>query len=494
LGIIASKLHSAVQIEEACSKNNISKFVDAEFFPDNAALFKDPEGKDHPPIIWKRPDEFCEGEIRVFSDSIIPSDINQGALGDCWFLAALAALAEMPTLIRKLFTTDKHSKLGVYEVQCYKNGQQTRVIVDDLIPCHPSTGKPCYAHVNVDDKGDEVHELWVALLEKAWAKLHGSYEHIEGGVPYRALMDLLGVAGKQYNIRGQQPSGFATKDSFFRSLQKFDQAGYLMVAGTRGVDNLTKGGGKAPEDGLVPGHAYTLLSVHEACSVRLLRLRNPWGDHEWTGDWSDKSKLWTDTTRAAFKATFDEHDGAFWMRDEDFLKHFDSVGVAFYSSSWAISRTQLTTSGAPMCNQLLRIKVANPATGYLSLIQCDERIKGAPKYIKLQFAMYGPILPNKSPKSVVQSHAWDVRELVEELPLDRLSRGEYFVAVWTPNQEKGRKLTVLVQLDVGDRDAGSKSPVGFPVTLEQDYMDAGPRYGANSSSWCSNLTKLAQQL
>ena len=46
-----------------------------------------------------------------------------------------------------------------------------------------------------------------------------------------------------------------------------------------------------PLSGLIPGHAYTLLSAHEANGVRLLRLRNPWGDHEWTGDWSDKSPL-----------------------------------------------------------------------------------------------------------------------------------------------------------------------------------------------------------
>ena len=57
-------------------------------------------------------------------------------------------------LIRELFSSDKHSSLGVYEVSCFKNGQLTKVIVDDLIPCSPSTGKPCYAHVNVEGEGE----------------------------------------------------------------------------------------------------------------------------------------------------------------------------------------------------------------------------------------------------------------------------------------------------------------------------------------------------
>ena len=95
--------------------------MDAEFFPDDAALFNDPSSQDHPSIIWKRPSEFCKGEIRVFSDSIVPCDIHQGALGDCWYLAALAALAEQPELIRGLFSSEHHSSVGVYEVVCFKN-------------------------------------------------------------------------------------------------------------------------------------------------------------------------------------------------------------------------------------------------------------------------------------------------------------------------------------------------------------------------------------
>jgi hypothetical protein len=50
--------------------------------------------------------------------------------------------------------------------------------------------------------------------------------------------------------------------------------------------------------GLVNMHAYSLISAAEVKKdgkkVQLVKLRNPWGDHEWNGDWSDKSGLWTD--------------------------------------------------------------------------------------------------------------------------------------------------------------------------------------------------------
>ena len=50
--------------------------------------------------------------------------------------------------------------------------------------------------------------------------------------------------------------------------------------------------------GLITGHAYSLIQAAEVKkngkTIQLVKLRNPWGDHEWNGDWSDKSPLWTD--------------------------------------------------------------------------------------------------------------------------------------------------------------------------------------------------------
>ena len=73
-----------------------------------------------------------------------------------------------------------------------------------------------------------------------------------------------------------------------------------MCAATPGKDNLTKTKSK-PSAGIVPGHAYTLLSVQEYDGIRLLKLRNPWGQFEWDGDWSDKCKKWTQEMRDVFK-------------------------------------------------------------------------------------------------------------------------------------------------------------------------------------------------
>ena len=106
---------------------------------------------------------------------IEPADVMQGQLGDCWFLCAVSSLAERPALIERLFTVDKANDQGVYKVRICKGGIWREVIIDDYVPCFPSAG-PIFSRNNQN-------ELWVILLEKAYAKLHGGYKTLSGGIP-----------------------------------------------------------------------------------------------------------------------------------------------------------------------------------------------------------------------------------------------------------------------------------------------------------------------
>lgn len=43
--------------------------------------------------------------------------------------------------------------------------------------------------------------------------------------------------------------------------------------------------------GIISGHAYSLLGAyeitHDGNQVKLIKLRNPWGEREWNGNWCD---------------------------------------------------------------------------------------------------------------------------------------------------------------------------------------------------------------
>mmetsp|Transcript_3680 Transcript_3680/g.3608 ORF Transcript_3680/g.3608 Transcript_3680/m.3608 type:complete len:416 (-) Transcript_3680:276-1523(-) len=116
-------------------------------------------------------------------------------------------------------------------------------------------------------------------------------------------------------------------------LKHYDKLGYLMSGGTPGEDMFTEGENQVEQKGgLIPGHAYSIISAFEKVGQKLLMLRNPWGKFEWDGDWSDKSNKWTSEMIQAFNPVLDEEDGTFWMCFDDFVSNFDSLDVCRVSA------------------------------------------------------------------------------------------------------------------------------------------------------------------
>ena len=142
-------------------------FTDKEFPPCQASLFDE---HDHPSkaekfknYIWKRASDFYK-HPEVFQQGVHPNDINQGNLGNCYYLAVLSAMAEYETRVKARFYTQKVNKAGIYLMSFFVNGVEKPVIVDDWFPVNHHTKKPVFS-----SSKDE--ELWVMLMEKAWAKL-----------------------------------------------------------------------------------------------------------------------------------------------------------------------------------------------------------------------------------------------------------------------------------------------------------------------------------
>lgn len=139
---------------------------------------------------WKRPKQIFDSPYHIFYDSIEPDDIKQGNLGDCYFLSALSSLAEWPDRVRKLFLSDELQFHGCYGVLFCIRGQFQNVIVDDAFPCHAGFGgTPAFS------RGHGC-ELWVMILEKAWAKRYGNYHRIESGMTSDCLAAFTGAPVK----------------------------------------------------------------------------------------------------------------------------------------------------------------------------------------------------------------------------------------------------------------------------------------------------------
>ena len=108
-------------------------------------------------------------------------------LGDCYFLSAISSIAEFEHRIKRLFINDKPNREGVYGVKLFDCGEWKDIIIDDYFPCDPEADNlPAFTLGNSE-------EIWVMILEKAWAKIHGSYENIEAGGCKEVLNDFTGA-------------------------------------------------------------------------------------------------------------------------------------------------------------------------------------------------------------------------------------------------------------------------------------------------------------
>eukprot|EP00919_Chromeraceae_sp_WS-2016_P035894 GHVR01085157.1.p1 GENE.GHVR01085157.1~~GHVR01085157.1.p1 ORF type:complete len:477 (+),score=78.56 GHVR01085157.1:218-1648(+) len=303
-------------------------YTDKKFPPDDKSL-----GEKRPDIVWKRATKIHEGKDKgtkrvLFSKPPTPSDVTQGGLGNCWLISGISSVRLIPGAIQRLFVTKERNGKGKYIIRLYDPSKKkwVRLAIDDHIPCKADAQgfQPAFAQV----KGNE---LWVLLLEKAFARLYGSYTAIEGGMPSQAVQRMLGgdftLTFKPENNGEKWKRG---EKETLDNKEMFDVIAYYLRKKTA-VSCWTMSGGmeETNDRGIVSGHAYAILNARQFGKLRLVRCRNPWGRGEWNGDWSDKSPLWRQNkgVGVALKASEQKEDGAFWMNWEDFCRVWEGVEV-----------------------------------------------------------------------------------------------------------------------------------------------------------------------
>lgn len=285
-------------------------YIDPYFPPSEYSIYGPSEDHYIGDIIWKRPHEFLQGQIEIFQGGIKKSDIRQGYLGDCWLLSTIASLADFPERIWKIFLNPEYSQQNFYRLRICKDGEWQNVTVDSLIPCHTDSGMPVFAKHNEN-------ELWVIILEKAYAKVYGSYVALKGGLAKDSFENLTGCPAVSFRLKKIKEK--IESGEFWENLKDWKKAGRCLIAGTRS---------DADENaGISANHCYTVSRIEEAMGYKLIRLRNPWGYYEWKGPWSENSAEWTEEMIELLKPKFDVDDGAFWISFEDFVENFDDIAI-----------------------------------------------------------------------------------------------------------------------------------------------------------------------
>lgn len=265
-------------------------------------------------IQFLRIDEIESG-YEVFQDQIEFSDINQRGLGHCYFMCAIAALAENPILISRLFRTKKKNEAGYYEIVLFIDGEWQVVIVDDFFVVHKNFQYYENPFVFSSPNGKE---MWVLILEKAWAKVNGGFTNIISGSAKDAMLALTGYNSETIYYE-------STKiDEIWEKLLEADQHNYFIACSTsQEIMDLRE------QTGIVESHAFSMVAVIEGEfdgeRLRLVKIRNPWGYEEWKGDYSDYDEVnWTEEKSKFFGFERNNKDGIFFMKIEDHVKLFNN--------------------------------------------------------------------------------------------------------------------------------------------------------------------------
>ena len=262
-----------------------------DILPD-PALHKDEMNADGTPKFGKKT---FTGPL--FVDGAKPGDVQQGQIGNCYFPAAVASLAQSnPDLLQKMV---KANGDGTYTVTFKERDWATgrskdvEVKVDGDLYAR-SYGGPLYGHSSNSSEPTKM-EMWYPIVEKAYAQWKGSYDAIgNGGSSADVFEDFTGAQGRSTNAAGNP-------DSVWRTITTALDAKKPVAAGTHddgGPVNYAN-------TGVFGDHAYSILGYEKVGTDRILIIRNPWGESEPAGNGAN--------------------DGVFKLKLEEFQKLYDNV-------------------------------------------------------------------------------------------------------------------------------------------------------------------------
>ena len=369
-------------------------FTDPLFPPnENSLLGKNKEGEFIDPemqknklinpeeIEWKRSSEIF-AEPQIYEGTISMEDVKQGNIKTSYFLSALSSMCEFPRLISNIILTKQTNEDGFYQVLLYIDGEYQIVFLDDYFPCIKGTNILYFARPNS-------FELWVLLLEKAWAKINGGYANILTGWPSEVFRVFTSFPCEKI-IHPQEEN----IDKIWGIIRTVDLNNGLICSTTLNDDNLN-------EKGLIKNHTYTLIDTEEISDdkgnkIRLCKMRNPWNVNVWNGDWSKNSNLWNEGIKKQIdKKNLNEEYGTFWISIEDLNKHFVRTDLCQIIYNGKVRIIDLN-EGDLQCPLIYNIYVNEPGLLGISIIEKNWRfnreLKNKPHPTSLIFAEYDPKL------------------------------------------------------------------------------------------------------
>ncbi len=426
--------------------------------------------------------------LKLFgSDGIIPHDIAQGRIGNCYLLAALASIAEDGDRFAETFLTKSLNDKGIVGWNLFMAGYPTKVYVDDYLPFRGTTSdfRTVYAGLGTDGS------TWGALAEKLWAKLSNNYEATIAGNHEEIYPLFTGAPTDDYS------SSRYTADQLWTILRGHTDANHIIGSGTPAGSE--GGDQQVMSNGLHYWHAYSVLNT---CIVtdkagkehRLVYARNPWRKEDYKGDWWDSDAKWEGATlEKGCERSTSRYDGKFHIPIEDFKTSFSWFNVNLASNKVYAQGLKVTNAGS--AEQTFAFKTTKAQTVYVQFDTWGRRM--IPKNCgqssggdQVKIMLY-----RKSGSRV--TYTWSNAYFGQiYLKVDDLPAGEYEARItvtrWKVDFHKEYTVKLIASEDVAFTHGNTKSEIihllGDARTGSNSDSDSDSDSDSNSNS-CSDCSE-----
>ena len=265
-------------------------------------------------------------------------------------LAETSALSLAGASVRDMFLTQVVNTAGCYAIKFTLNGFDKVVVVDDFLPFKKDK-KGQYQFAFAKSTTGE-NEIWMMLVEKAWAKVCGSYEATELASVEEAFEVLAGGPTQTYDISHYKGDvrrvGEAREeriDKLWKVLDEANRKGWVTTVTSPAMpaqqdivrDEEALRWATIDGKGIKYSHTYTVLDARpvtlaNAYTDLILLVRNPTNKNsrgeQWKGDWNPLCDLWTKKTKQQVgPLARNTSPATFWMSLQDVLLMFRYITI-----------------------------------------------------------------------------------------------------------------------------------------------------------------------
>lgn len=434
-----------------------SNFIDQELVPNQYHLDRllAQNNKLANGVSWFKLHNFFKEKYSVVKNCQIRKQVMKNR-GYNWMVDALNILSVQPGLIFRLFERKKVTKLGVYSVWLNFNGKWVQVMIDDFIPVFENKeGKTQFLF---SSPHPSYKEIWYILLEKAMAKVYGGYYRLLNGVENYAIRDLTGAPCNMFDIVHIKKGKDLTKreqehvQSFWEKLVVGLKKGYLLSLIPREPTQLEEVEKKSlniankkyyMSNGLYSGHSYAVVSTQEVIgsdgkTYNIVKLRNPWINEKWEGEWSISSKLWTENLRRKLNYPKEQNDlNEFWIKIEDLMGYFECMNVYKTIPGNIFNQIDVKFNEKRFARTVIRVSVPSKGKYTFSVDQKDLRIYESQN---LKYAAIKLTLGKISKDGVILLSHTSSKKLRNTFVRKSLDSGEYYLLIERENFQENINL------------------------------------------------------